>query len=142
MVRRYFTMFCLANSASLSDNLWYNLLGVTAGKDLGYRFKTPAAFQKALWWYNGGILYTGVMGMPPVLSAAELRGEYDDLLMANLRSRFPNSGDTAVPWNASGFWLLGQMTDIYMYMCMYMYMSMSFTWTCTFFTVTPGHSGR
>ena len=58
---QYFTMFVLNGSASLHHDFWYLSMGRSAGSSAGpagstwATFGSAAAFQKALWWYNGAI---------------------------------------------------------------------------------------
>lgn len=76
-------------------------MGLTAGSSAGpagstwAKFRSAAAFQKALWWYNGAQA-AGVLAMPPVLSAAQLARS--SLSAAALRELFggtPDNGTAA-----------------------------------------------
>ena len=50
---QYFTIFVLRHSASLRWSALYHAMGArTADAALGDAFPSPAAFQRALWWYN------------------------------------------------------------------------------------------
>lgn len=71
MASQYFTMFVLNNSATLHGSfLWYSM-GDTSGDANSGSFPNPAAFQKALWWYNGA-RDAGRMAIPRIMGAGEL----------------------------------------------------------------------
>jgi len=92
---QYFTMFVLNNSASLHFHFWYVTLGLTSGDTNSGHFADAAAFQKALYWYNGAFS-TGIVSMPPLMSATNLLSH--SLAMASLRALFggtPSSGTAA-----------------------------------------------
>ena len=71
MASQYFTMFVLNHSATLHGNFWYNTMGKTSGDADSGSFADAAAFQKALWWYNGA-RDAGRMAIPRVMGAGEL----------------------------------------------------------------------
>jgi pimeloyl-ACP methyl ester carboxylesterase len=93
---QYFTMFVLNSSASLHGEYWFKTLGKGSGDADSGSFESAAAFQKALWWYNGAV-NAGVMGLPPLMSAVQIAA-HGDLQMAALRVLFggtPNNGTGA-----------------------------------------------
>jgi len=91
---QYFTMFVLNNSASLHHDFWYVTLGLTSGGSNTGSFGSAAAFQKALWWYNGAFS-TGIVASPPVMSASSLFSH--SASMAALRELFGGTPNDGVP---------------------------------------------
>jgi pimeloyl-ACP methyl ester carboxylesterase len=93
---QYITMFVLNDSAAIHNDFWYNSMGKSSGDKNTGSFPSAAEFQKALWWYNGAI-DTGVLSLPPLMSAASLLA-HGAAEMAYLRGVFggkPNDGKAA-----------------------------------------------
>ncbi len=68
---QYFTMFVLNNSATLHWDFWWNTMGRWSSSQGSGAFGSAAAFQRALWWYNGA-MGAGVMAMPPLMSVSQI----------------------------------------------------------------------
>merc|ERR1712173_527807 len=61
--------------------------GLTSwGYGTSERFTSANDFQKALWWYNGA-MDTGIMAMPPLMSATDLL-MHGSVAMSTLRGIF------------------------------------------------------
>jgi hypothetical protein len=71
-----------------------------------------AAFQKALWWYNGAMT-SGVMALPPLMSVGELlaHGGVDAAYLRGVFGGTPNPGHAAstVTGNATMYGALPSM---------------------------------
>lgn len=65
---QYFTIFPLENSASIKGKFMHRMFGRFNG------FESAAAFQKALYWYNGAF-EVGILPMPPAMSFSEIRSK-------------------------------------------------------------------
>jgi hypothetical protein len=93
---QYFTMFVLNNSASLHGELLFNTLGRTSGSKDTPSFSSAAAFQKALWWYNGA-MDAGRMAMPPIMSSSQLikEGSWGAAALRAVFGGSPNAGHGA-----------------------------------------------
>jgi hypothetical protein len=93
---QYFTMFILPDSASLHGGVFYYTLAKTSGDSNSGTFGSKAAFQKAMWWYNGAFA-ASIMSAPPLMSASSLLS-HGSVSMAALRGLFggiPNNGTAA-----------------------------------------------
>ena len=111
MASQYFTMFTDPNSASSHHGLWYYSMGKTSGDKNSGSFDSEAAFQKALWWYNGA-KDAGIMAQPPRMSATTLL-EHGQVAMASLRGLWGGSPDSGAPANRP----VGPVTTPSLYVC-------------------------
>lgn len=89
MASQYFTIFTLPESASIKHKFLFRSLGLFAG------FRSPAAFQKAIWWYNG-CYDAGVLAMPPLMSIEDLMHNGNQP-MAFVRSLYGGTPDAGRP---------------------------------------------
>ena len=93
---QYFTTFVLNNSATLHNDFWWNTMGKQQFSALSGAFKTPADFQKALYWYNG-MSMAGKNAMPPLMSEAQLllHGFAEAAALRAVFGGTPNAGTPA-----------------------------------------------
>jgi pimeloyl-ACP methyl ester carboxylesterase len=86
---QYFTVFVLNQSASLHGYALFLGMGLISG------FLTAHSFQKAIWWYNGA-MDLGVLSMPPLMNATELR-KNGFSAMAAMRSLYGGTPNDGIP---------------------------------------------